>query len=115
MAVSAASSSLMAFCAAPRVISSMRQSTKASAPARAATVSAMAPSANLRPLQARLAESSFTPGCSRFRAQPIARAANGVQQRRGETLVDLFPQPADVGVDQARVGIEAIIPDMLEQ
>src|SRR5690242_1473644 len=46
--------------------------------------------------------------------QPIPRAADGVQQRGLEALVDFLAQAADVGVDQAGVRVEAIVPEFLQ-
>src|SRR5689334_13514098 len=46
--------------------------------------------------------------------EAIAGAADGMQQRPVEPLVDLLAQAADVGVDQAGVRIEPVVPQLLQ-
>src|SRR5437870_1035585 len=48
-------------------------------------------------------------------AEAVAGAANGVEQRLGEALVDLLAQAADVNVDHVGPGIEMVVPHALEQ
>src|SRR5271165_6877791 len=45
----------------------------------------------------------------------ISGATHSADQRRVEIPVDLGPEPGDVHVDDIRLGIEMIVPDMLEQ
>src|SRR5215469_18258128 len=63
------------------------------------------------------------PGASRSRARAmsfavtdhVSCAAYGLQQRLGETLVDLRAQPRNVHVDDVGLRVEMIVPDVLEQ
>src|SRR5690348_8569366 len=45
----------------------------------------------------------------------ISGAANGMKQRVGVALVDLGSKPRHVDVDDVGLGIEVIVPDILEQ
>ena len=45
----------------------------------------------------------------------VSGAADGVQERLAEALVDLGAQPRDVHVDDVGLRIEVIVPDVLEQ
>src|SRR5882762_8135629 len=47
--------------------------------------------------------------------ETIARAAHGMNQRTGASLVDLAAQPADVGLDHVRVRVEVKVPNVLQQ
>src|SRR5690606_15003291 len=45
----------------------------------------------------------------------VAGAADGVQQGRGVALVDLGAQPRHVHVDDVGLGVEMVVPDVLQQ
>src|SRR5687767_8572140 len=45
--------------------------------------------------------------------QRVAGAAASVEQLDGVAVVDLAPQPLDVDLDQVRIRIERVVPDVL--
>src|ERR1700730_5821515 len=45
----------------------------------------------------------------------VPRAANGMEQRPLETLVDLGAQPRNMHIDDVRLRIEMIVPDVFQQ
>src|SRR5688572_12547603 len=45
----------------------------------------------------------------------VSGAADGVEQRRGVPLVDLAAQARHVDVDDIGLGVEVVVPDVLEQ
>ena len=45
----------------------------------------------------------------------VSGAPHGVEERLAETLVDLAAQSRDVDVDHVGLGIEVIVPHVLEQ
>src|SRR3569833_1386722 len=45
----------------------------------------------------------------------VPGSAGGVEQRDGERLVHLGPQPAHMGFDHRRLGVEIEVPHLLEQ
>src|SRR6202011_1456551 len=49
------------------------------------------------------------------RMQAVADVAHGMHQGLTEGLIDLRPQPADVGIDDAGLRIELEVPDAFEQ
>src|SRR5438105_3497662 len=48
-------------------------------------------------------------------AYHVAGAAHGVDQRALEALVDLRAQSGNMNVDHVGLGVEVVVPDMLEQ
>src|SRR3954454_11937787 len=56
-----------------------------------------------------------SPLASFARPDHIARAANGLDERTLETLVDLRAQAGDMHVDHVGLRIEMVVPHMLEQ
>ena len=59
--------------------------------------------------------SAVTPSTSSADTNHVTGTADGVDQWFVETLVDLRAQPGHVHVDHVGLGIEMIIPDVLEQ
>src|SRR5579864_6562701 len=47
--------------------------------------------------------------------QRVSRAADGVQQRRGEPFVELLSQTAYMNIDDVGLRIEVVIPDLLQE
>src|SRR5687767_14592292 len=52
---------------------------------------------------------------SGVRTDHVTRAADGMQKRGLEPTVDLGAQSRDMNVDDVRLGIEVVLPDILQQ
>src|SRR5258708_29853433 len=52
---------------------------------------------------------------SGVRTDHITRAANGMQKRRLETLVDFGPQTRDVNIDDIGLGVKIVFPDIFQK
>src|SRR6185295_3840902 len=77
----------------------------------------------MKPSTIRLETSPSRPARSAIRTvvgkalggQHVARAANRVQQRPFEAVLELAPQSADVDVNDVGAGVEMIVPHLLEE
>ena len=63
--------------------------------------------------QARRGDGERVAHCSRWQAQHVADSPHGVDER-GLDRVDLAPQVGDVRLDDVRLAVEVVVPDVVE-
>ena len=89
------------------VCQNRKPTTIAAAKRKNATAAALSPNA--------VVDAAFATRSSGAVTDRVSCAPNGMQKRLVEILVDLRPETRDVDVDDVRLWVEVIVPDVLEQ